>query len=183
MPGEMAERRDASRLYVIGDIHGRSDLLDKIAVEIKRDFERRPDEASLTVTVGDYVDRGPDSRGVIERLIGNPFPTPYVALKGNHEELFLSFLNDPSVGSHWRHLGGLETLHSYGVGVTSLLRGEGFEQASEKSARSFARTASGFLLVADAVADGRKVFHLPCRHSARYSYGASTSTGSPLDPQ
>ena len=103
---------DVSRLYVIGDIHGRSDLLDRIAAEIKRDLELRPNSQCLTVTLGDYVDRGPDSRGVIERLIHNPFPTPYVALKGNHDELFLSFLTDPAVGPLWCQLGGLETLHS-----------------------------------------------------------------------
>ncbi len=121
---------DVSRLYVIGDIHGRSDLLDRIAVEIKRDLEQRPDAQCLTVTLGDYVDRGPDSRGVIERLIHNPFPTRYVGLKGNHEELFLSFLADPAVGPQWRQLGGLETLHSYGVPVATLLMGKGFEEAS-----------------------------------------------------
>ncbi len=121
---------NVSRLYVIGDIHGRSDLLDRIAAEIKRDLEQRPNSQCLTVTLGDYVDRGPDSRGVIERLIHNPFPTPYVALKGNHEELLLSFLTDPAVGPHWRQLGGLETMHSYGVSVASLMMGKGYEEAS-----------------------------------------------------
>jgi len=115
---------------VIGDIHGRSDLLDRIAAEIKRDLEQRPDSQCMTVTLGDYVDRGPDSRGVIERLIHNPFPTRYVGLKGNHEELFLSFLADPAVGQQWRELGGLETLHSYGVAVGALMMGKGFEEAS-----------------------------------------------------
>ncbi len=62
------------------------------------------------MTLGDYVDRGPDSRGVIERLSQNPFPHAYVALKGNHEELFETFLREPDVGRHWRQLGGLETL-------------------------------------------------------------------------
>jgi serine/threonine protein phosphatase 1 len=118
------------RLYVIGDIHGRSDLLDRMVIEIARDLETRPVGASLTVTLGDYVDRGADSRGVLDRLVRNPFPTPLVALKGNHESLFAAFLNDASVADHWRRLGGLETLHSYGVPVASLMMGRDYEEAA-----------------------------------------------------
>jgi serine/threonine protein phosphatase 1 len=118
------------RLYVIGDIHGRSDLLDRMVIEISRDLEARPVGAALTVTLGDYVDRGADSRGVLDRLVCNPFPTALVALKGNHETLFTAFLNDPSVADHWRRLGGLETLHSYGVPVASLMMGKNYEEAA-----------------------------------------------------
>lgn len=118
------------RLYAIGDIHGRSDLLDRIAEKIRSDLGSIPGEECATVTLGDYIDRGPDSRGVLDRLAQNPFPTPYVALKGNHEELFESFLRDPSVGRHWRQLGGFETLHSYGIPVGQLLIGKQFEEAS-----------------------------------------------------
>src|SRR4051794_34015515 len=121
---------DDHRLYVIGDIHGRSDLLDRIVDEIKRDIESNPIDESLTVTLGDYFDRGRDSRGVLDRLARNPFPTTYIALKGNHEEIFETFLSDPSVGSDWRRLGGLETLHSYGVSVAALMVGKGYEDAS-----------------------------------------------------
>src|ERR1700704_4553800 len=121
---------DDHRLYVIGDIHGRSDLLDRIADEIKRDIDTNPIGESLTVTLGDYFDRGPDSRGVLDRLARNPFPTKYIGLKGHHEELFETFLSDPSVGSDWRRLGGLETLHSYGVSVAGLMVGKGYEEAS-----------------------------------------------------
>jgi serine/threonine protein phosphatase 1 len=120
---------DDHRLYVIGDIHGRSDLLDTMIAEIKRDLDARPPAAALTVTLGDYIDRGPDSRGVLDRLTQRAFPTRHVALKGNHEELFQAFLTDPAVGPQWRHLGGLETLHSYGVAVGELMRGRGFEEA------------------------------------------------------
>ncbi len=126
----MADIEDNHRVYVVGDIHGRSDLLDRIVEEIKRDVETKPAPESLTVTLGDYVDRGPDSRGVLDRLICNPFPTKYIGLKGNHEELFEAFLSDPSVASQWRRLGGLETLHSYGIPVASLMIGKGFEEAS-----------------------------------------------------
>jgi serine/threonine protein phosphatase 1 len=122
---------EPGRIYAIGDIHGRSDLLDRMVTEIVRDLEAHPVRNALTVTLGDYVDRGPDSRGVIERLIRNPFPTAFVALKGNHESLFAAFMKDPSVADHWRRLGGLETLHSYGVPVASLMMGRDYEGAAE----------------------------------------------------
>jgi len=119
------------RLYVIGDIHGHADLLDRMAAGIARDLNERPIDVPLTVTLGDYIDRGPDSRGVLDRLAGNPFPTDYVALKGNHEDLLETFLRDPSSADHWRRLGGLETLHSYGVDVGPLMRGRDYEAAAD----------------------------------------------------
>jgi Calcineurin-like phosphoesterase len=130
MGSNLADIEDNKRIYVIGDIHGRSDLLDQMVEAIKRDLDKNPAVDRLTVTLGDYVDRGPDSRGVLDRLADNPFPTKYVALKGNHEELFEAFLSDPSVASQWRRLGGLETLHSYGVSVTAVMVGKGFDEAS-----------------------------------------------------
>jgi serine/threonine protein phosphatase 1 len=119
------------RLYVIGDIHGRADLLDRMVAGIARDLDAKPIEDPLTVTLGDYIDRGPDSRGVLDRLRRNPFPTGFIALKGNHEALLLAFLDDPSTAIHWRRLGGLETLHSYGVDVGPLMRGRDYEKAAE----------------------------------------------------
>ncbi|WP_024512517.1 metallophosphoesterase family protein [Bradyrhizobium sp. ARR65] len=121
---------DDIRIYVIGDIHGRSDLLDKIADLIKQDLADRPAAEALTVTLGDYVDRGPDSRGVLDRLTRNAFPTPYVPLKGNHEEMLQLFLMDPEIGADWRRWGGLETIQSYGVAVSTLMVGRGIEEAS-----------------------------------------------------
>ena len=116
--------RERGRLYVIGDIHGRSDLLDRIVAAISDDLAGQPIEDCLTVTLGDYIDRGPDSRGVLERLIRNPFPTEYVALKGNHELMLETFLRDPSVADQWRRFGALETLTSYGVAVDRLMLGK-----------------------------------------------------------
>ncbi len=121
---------DDMRLYIIGDIHGRSDLLDHMVDEIYRDNEKHGRRKSLTITLGDYVDRGPDSRGVLERLAHNPFPADYVALRGNHEVLFESFLHDCSNVNIWRQQGGLETLHSYGVPVKDLMVGKGIEEAA-----------------------------------------------------
>src|SRR5450631_289435 len=88
-----------TRVYAIGDIHGRLDLLERAIAAVERDVEQYG-PAALTVTLGDYIDRGPDSRGVIERLSNNPFPIPYVALKGNHEVLLQKFLKDAQIGEY-----------------------------------------------------------------------------------
>jgi serine/threonine protein phosphatase 1 len=125
------EQNRVVRLYVIGDIHGRLDLLDQLIDAIHRDANSCGD-AGLTVTLGDYVDRGPNSRGVIDRLLDNPFPGDYVALKGNHEALLETFLNQPDIGNYWRQLGGLETLHSFGVPVAPLMMSKHFEQAADQ---------------------------------------------------
>lgn len=124
------EPKDYRRIYAIGDIHGRADLLDRMAELIRRDLGAVPADDCITVTIGDYIDRGVDSRGVIERLVRNPFPTRTVALKGNHDELLETFLRDPSVGPHWQKLGGLDTLYSYGVPISSLLAERDCETAS-----------------------------------------------------
>lgn len=120
-----------TRVYAIGDIHGRLDLLERAIAAISRDVDAQGPEA-LTITLGDYVDRGPASRGVIDRLAANPFPTPYVALKGNHEAVFERFLAAAEGGDHWRKFGGLETLHSYGVPVDDMMMGRNFEAAAER---------------------------------------------------
>lgn len=124
-------RPEPRRLYVIGDIHGRLDLLDRMLITIDRDLPPNLAAECLTVTLGDYIDRGPDSRGVVDRLAWNPFPTEFIALRGNHEDLLESFLDNARVLDHWRHLGGLETLHSYGVDVTAAMQGTNYEEAAE----------------------------------------------------
>ena len=119
-----APLNDLSRVYVIGDIHGRSDLLDRMIGKITHDLAASPVADSLVVTVGDYVDRGPDSRGVIERLLNNPFPARFIGLKGNHEVLLEGFLRNPQTAAFWQRVGGTETMLSYGVSVTSAMRGK-----------------------------------------------------------
>jgi serine/threonine protein phosphatase 1 len=116
-PSMSNEGKDFRKIYVIGDIHGRSDLLDRIVREIEWDLGSAMPSDCLTVTLGDYIDRGPDSRGVLDRLSRNPFSMPYVALRGNHEEMFELFLTNATVGKHWQLQGGLETLRSYGVAL------------------------------------------------------------------
>jgi len=133
------------RIYAIGDIHGRADLLDKMVAAIARDLSASPAQDPLTVTVGDYIDRGPDSRGVIERLTRNPFATSFVALKGNHELLLEDFLRDSSTADYWRRLGGLETMHSYGVDIGPLMRGQGHAAAAEAFRASLPQSHVEFL--------------------------------------
>jgi len=106
------------RAYAIGDVHGRLDLLDKLLADIEEDHRsRRPAKAYL-VFLGDLVDRGPDSRGVIERLLERPpsFARP-VFLKGNHEEFLLGALDgDLAMLQNWLVYGGAECCASYGIG-------------------------------------------------------------------
>lgn len=132
------------RIYIIGDIHGRLDLLDRLIDQIGRDAENFGG-TNLTVTLGDYVDRGPDSRGVINRLLENPFPGKYVALKGNHEALFERFLKEPDIGNYWRQLGGLETLHSFGVPIKPLMKEKKFEDTAEQLRASLSTGELEFL--------------------------------------
>jgi serine/threonine protein phosphatase 1 len=117
------------RLYAIGDVHGRNDLLARLADHIELDLAHRPVGRAITVFLGDYVDRGPDSAGVIDRLARGDFPTEIIALRGNHEATMLAFLRDPKALDGWRHYGAVETLASYGVDVRETLRGRGFEDA------------------------------------------------------
>jgi serine/threonine protein phosphatase 1 len=133
------------RLYAIGDIHGHANLLDRMIDAIARDLEGVPASECLTVTLGDYIDRGPSSRAVIERLTRNPFPTDYVPLRGNHEALLERFLVDPDIAGQWRHYGGLETLHSYGVDVSHVMRGKYYAAAAEALAEALPPAHTEFL--------------------------------------
>lgn len=108
---------DGSRAYAIGDVHGRLDLLRDLLIRIERDNAQRGPAKTYVVLLGDLVDRGPDSRGVIELLADHPvsFGRP-IYLRGNHEEFFLDVLkgNDDAI-THWLTYGGYECAESYGV--------------------------------------------------------------------
>jgi serine/threonine protein phosphatase 1 len=105
-----------TRIYAIGDVHGRADLLGKLQSRIARDAGRARETRKVVVYLGDYVDRGPDSAGVIDRLIDGPLAgLEQVFLMGNHENFFLQFLEDPDVGAVWVRNGGDATLASYGL--------------------------------------------------------------------
>lgn len=116
---------DGTRVYAIGDIHGRDDLLRELHGAIAGDAASAPEREKTVVYLGDYVDRGLESRRVIDLLLDEPIPgvAPRY-LKGNHEDLMLRFLDDASVGPDWLELGGAATLYSYGVALPGLLSDE-----------------------------------------------------------
>ena len=94
-------------LYAIGDIHGRSDCLERAHDLIDRDVVARASRGrTQEIYIGDYVDRGPDSKGVINRLIARSSATSIVALRGNHEIIMESFLCEQTPFDDWRRLGG-----------------------------------------------------------------------------
>jgi len=121
---------DRMRVYAIGDVHGRDDLLARLATLIEADSQSARGEV-VTVFLGDYVDRGPNSAAVVERLASGRFPTPIRALRGNHEATLLRFLGEASVLEYWRSIGGLETLHAYGVDVAKAMRGREYQAARD----------------------------------------------------
>jgi len=109
---------DGRLVYAVGDVHGRLDLLTPLLKTIAQDAAAsQPAERPMLVFLGDYVDRGPDSAGVIEEVLAlqakGDFETR--ALKGNHEEALLEFLVQPTFGPTWLDHGGGPTLASYGV--------------------------------------------------------------------
>ena len=118
------------RVYAIGDIHGCLDELDTVLQKIQDDcastdlaasvFKDEEDSSAQSkpklVFLGDYVDRGPDSKGVLDRLTKLQKTTPdTIFLKGNHEALMLEFLAAPDATERWLDWGGDETLQSYGI--------------------------------------------------------------------
>ncbi len=110
-----AQTPDGIRIYAIGDIHGRADLLDQTLKQVDADLAKDPPSQAIQVFLGDYVDRGPASREVLDRLIARESTHRTVFLKGNHESLLTRFPTDPSTLDSWQRLGGLETLMSYGI--------------------------------------------------------------------
>ncbi len=113
---------DNVRVYAIGDIHGRADLLGNMMQRIFDDSNAAaPARDTILVFVGDYIDRGPDSAGVLDQLIelkNDERFTTYL-LKGNHEVMFLDFLAEPSMFFQWAINGGVTTLESYGIDVVA----------------------------------------------------------------
>lgn len=105
-----------SRVYAVGDIHGRVDLLRAINQLIHEDAYEKQAPRNLVVYLGDFIDRGDHSRDVIDCLLDEPIPGfEIVHLLGNHEESMLHFLADAAIGPAWMSYGGVATLRSYGV--------------------------------------------------------------------
>ncbi len=125
---------EGMRIYAVGDIHGRDDLLDQLLGQVSADAAAKAPAQNVLIFLGDYVDRGLQSCQVLDRLIAGP-PEGFEAvfLKGNHEEALLQFLGDAQFAKTWKYYGGLETLHSYGVTELTLSDDPAvFERARER---------------------------------------------------
>jgi serine/threonine protein phosphatase 1 len=103
------------RIYAVGDVHGRSDLISELFSRIDRDLKANPAKESLHVFLGDYIDRGKDSAGVLDLLIARSQSHRLCCLKGNHEIFLAEFLESPAILKPWTLYGGLPTLASYGL--------------------------------------------------------------------
>lgn len=120
--GPKARVPDGEVIYAIGDIHGRDDLLAGLHATIAEELSAETPQAreATVIYLGDYVDRGRDSRAVIDRLLDNPVPgAKSVFLKGNHEDAMLRFLAGQESGESWLTIGGGATARSYGVSLKS----------------------------------------------------------------
>ncbi|AJE44748.1 metallophosphoesterase family protein [Celeribacter indicus] len=139
------------RIYAIGDIHGQLDMLKAAHARIAADKARVGDKGARIIHVGDYVDRGPDSRAVIDYLMaGIAAGHPWRVLCGNHDRMFTRFVrhgiaHDDNIksGKSWLHpaLGGARTLASYGVEAED----GAFEVAQMRAARAVPEAHLDFL--------------------------------------
>ncbi len=123
------------RIYAIGDIHGCAALLNRMHASIGVELAASPATAAIVVYLGDYVDRGPDSKGVLD-MLSQPGPPGIqrIFLKGNHEDMVLGVLQDPDQVKSWSRLGGFETLLSYGLDPRGVLKRGGFPALVENFA-------------------------------------------------
>ncbi len=127
-------------VYAIGDIHGRMDLLAKLIEKIEADVRSLPSDIEVSlVFLGDYIDRGLQSKQVIEYFLSGALDAYNpVYLMGNHEEALLRFVHDANFGQIWASYGGVETLYSYGFQVPAQsptgdpMNGSGVEDAWHK---------------------------------------------------
>ena len=113
-----------ARAYAVGDIHGRLDLLDDMLARIEADIAAREPRRNFIIFLGDLIDRGPESAGVVERLrTYKPANARPIFLAGNHEEVFMRLLaGEKNILSSWLKFGGAECAQSYGLDPDMLRR-------------------------------------------------------------
>ena len=111
------------RVYAIGDIHGRLDLFEQLLERIEADDAARGAADTWLVLLGDLIDRGPDSRGVIERAMALMQGGKVRVLAGKHEEMMLNSLQDTEILRHFLRHGGKETMFSYGLSPEEYAQG------------------------------------------------------------
>jgi serine/threonine protein phosphatase 1 len=137
-----AKLSTVERIYAIGDVHGRFDLLERLVGIIRRDVAARRPAPSRIILLGDLIDRGPESRKVVERCRALTQRTDrFVVLKGNHEALMVDAINgNEDAMAMWRKVGGIETLISWGVPADVIVDGSG--GALRQAAREAVGTAT-----------------------------------------
>ena len=114
-PKRLPRLPEGTRIYAIGDVHGRADLLDRLLSRIDAHIVAHPVVRPVHLLVGDYIDRGPASREVLDLLINCAQGREMVFLRGNHDTFIDEFLTNPGALRDWSKIGGLETLMSYGL--------------------------------------------------------------------
>lgn len=132
------------RIYAIGDIHGRADLLDQVFSRIDADLARYPIAHPLQIFLGDYIDRGSHSADVVTKLIDRARHHKVVCLKGNHEIYVLEFLRNPPILRSWGQYGGLSTLLSYGLAPSFSPTPEEEDELARELARVLPKSHSHF---------------------------------------
>ncbi len=159
-----ASLRPGLRVYAIGDVHGCLDQLVALHWAIAADLAARPVDESVLIHLGDYVDRGPDSAGVIWLLTGSVAPPVdrRVDLQGNHEAMMLSALSgQPRPAGLWVDNGGDATLESYGVPHDALpdewVQGVPLAHRQWMGARPMTHGEGGYLFVHAGIRPGRRI--------------------------
>lgn len=118
---ETACAPEGLRLYAIGDIHGRLDLLRAVHAAVMADLAARPVPRFRVIHLGDYIDRGPDSAGVVEHLTAFIHDGNAVCLRGNHDQFVPDFLADPVAhGETWMRFGGDAAMASWGIDTVGM---------------------------------------------------------------
>lgn len=104
-------------VWAVGDVHGCADLLSTLVEAVLGDVETRNASHAHLIFLGDYIDRGPDTKGVLRYLaaLEERAGLSLHFLKGNHEDRMQAFLADPAFGTGWSEFGGREALASYGL--------------------------------------------------------------------
>jgi len=137
----LAEARlpEGLRVYAIGDVHGRRDLLERVHARIARDLEARPVADWRVIHLGDYIDRGPDSAGVLALLADSARDPRALFLRGNHDQFLSDFLAGATGESFqlWMYNGGVETFDSFGI--------DGFQAAYAVDPAALARLRAALM--------------------------------------
>lgn len=150
-----ASTPEGERWYVVGDVHGRCDLLDALVSAIDDDDEASAPARSTVVMLGDLVDRGPESAGVVAVVRSWKHRRDVRVLAGNHEEMFLESFDDLEMLRHFLRHGGRETVLSYGLD-RDRYNAMSLEEVQEEmrrivpaADREFLRSAEDMIVVGD----------------------------------